>query len=90
MTDRFVAFQNPYDSSATICNPSYTYQLGSVQTDLITTIIALAMQLFIGRGYIVSSLTMKAQRQLSALGVSQARVFSIACARLLTSMRLSA
>lgn len=36
--DRFVSFHTAYDSSATICNPSYNYQLGAVPLDLISSL----------------------------------------------------
>lgn len=54
-TDRFVSFQTAYDSANTICNPSYNYQLGAVQTDLITAIEMLILEIYLAEGYIVSS-----------------------------------
>ncbi|KAH9822805.1 Secretory lipase [Teratosphaeria destructans] len=54
-TDRFVSFHTAYDSSSSICDPSYDYQLGSTPTDLITSLEQLLLQGFLTSGYIVSS-----------------------------------
>ncbi|KAF2211977.1 hypothetical protein CERZMDRAFT_112261 [Cercospora zeae-maydis SCOH1-5] len=54
-TDRFVSFHTAYDASATVCNPSYTYQLGAAQFDLTTSVEYLLLQVFLESGYIVSS-----------------------------------
>lgn len=53
--DRFVSFQTAYDSSATICNPSYNYQLGSLQTDLVSSAEFWTIQAYLLSGYIVAS-----------------------------------
>ncbi|KAK4629553.1 Lipase 6 [Fulvia fulva] len=53
--DRFVSFHTAYDSSATICNPSYNYQLGVAQEDLISSIELLLLEGFLLSGLIVSS-----------------------------------
>jgi pimeloyl-ACP methyl ester carboxylesterase len=53
--DRFVSFQTAYDSSSPTCDPSYTYQLGSPQTDLISSLEALILQVYLLKGYIVAS-----------------------------------
>lgn len=57
MTDRFVSFHTAYDGAAQsgICDPSYNYELGSPQVDLISSIEYLLLQAFIMDGYIVSS-----------------------------------
>ncbi|KAJ5721592.1 uncharacterized protein N7483_009526 [Penicillium malachiteum] len=54
-TDRFVSFQTAYDSSATICDPSYNYQLGAAQTDIISSAEQLLLQAYLLLGYIVVS-----------------------------------
>ncbi|KAJ6028597.1 hypothetical protein N7540_004173 [Penicillium herquei] len=54
-TDRFVSFQTAYDSSATICDPSYNYQLGAAQTDIISSAEQLLLQVYLLLGYIVVS-----------------------------------
>ncbi|KAH7420250.1 secretory lipase-domain-containing protein [Cadophora sp. MPI-SDFR-AT-0126] len=54
-TDRFVSFHTAYDGSATICNPSYSYQLGALQINLISSVEMLLLQAFLLEGYIVSS-----------------------------------
>ena len=54
-TDRFVSFHTAYDSSATVCNPSYTYQWGAPPNDLITSAEMLLMQAYLLSGYIVVS-----------------------------------
>ncbi|KID59217.1 Lipase 6 [Metarhizium brunneum] len=53
--DRFISFHTAYDSSASICNPSYNYQLGSLQTDLISSSEFFLLQLYLLSGYIVAS-----------------------------------
>ncbi|TQW01036.1 hypothetical protein V2A60_002053 [Cordyceps javanica] len=53
--DRFVAFNTAYDSSATICNPSYNYRWGALQTDLISSAEFLIIQAYLLSGYTVAS-----------------------------------
>lgn len=53
--DKFVSFQTAYDSSDTVCDPSYNYQLGSNNTDLIVAFESLILQAYITEGYIVSA-----------------------------------
>ena len=53
--DRFVSFHTAYDGSATICDPSYNYQLGAEQADMISDVEMLLLQAFLISGYIVSS-----------------------------------
>lgn len=53
--DRFIAFNTAYDSSASICNPSYNYRLGALQTDLISSAEFLAIQAYLLSGYTVAS-----------------------------------
>ncbi|OAA40008.1 Lipase, secreted [Metarhizium rileyi] len=53
--DRFVSIHTPYDSSATICNPSYSYQLGAVPANLISSAEFLILQTYLLSGYIVAS-----------------------------------
>ncbi|KAJ5928954.1 hypothetical protein N7466_007910 [Penicillium verhagenii] len=54
-TDRFVSFHTAYDSAATICDPSYNYQLGAAQTDIISSAEQLLLQVYLLLGYIVVS-----------------------------------
>ncbi|KAH8702201.1 secretory lipase-domain-containing protein [Talaromyces proteolyticus] len=54
-TDRFISFQTAYDSSSTSCVPSYQYQLGNPQTDLIAQLEFLIIQIYLLMGYIVVS-----------------------------------
>lgn len=54
-TDRFVSFHTAYDGSSTICDPSYNYQLGAPQVDLISSFEMLLLQGYLLAGYIVSS-----------------------------------
>lgn len=54
-TDRFVSFHTAYDSSSTICDPSYTYQLGAPQTNLVISAEQLILQAYLLKGYIVAS-----------------------------------
>ncbi|EGX89995.1 Lipase, secreted [Cordyceps militaris CM01] len=53
--DRFVAFNTAYDSSASICNPSYNYQWGALQTDIISAAEFLIIQAYLLSGYTVAS-----------------------------------
>lgn len=53
--DRVVIFNTAYDSSATKCNPSYQYQLGGSQDDLILQTEFLVMQAYLLSGYTVAS-----------------------------------
>jgi hypothetical protein len=53
--DRFVSFHTAYDSSASVCDPSYAYQLGSTSSSLIAEVEQLLLQIFVLSGYIVSS-----------------------------------
>ncbi|KAL2824389.1 secretory lipase-domain-containing protein [Aspergillus cavernicola] len=55
MTDRFISFQTAYDSSSVTCEPSYQYQLGVVQTDLISPMEMFFIQRHILQGYVVAS-----------------------------------
>ncbi|KAJ5093438.1 hypothetical protein N7456_009299 [Penicillium angulare] len=54
-TDRFVSFATAYDSSASICDPSYNYQLFAAQTDIISSAEQLILQAYLLLGYIVAS-----------------------------------
>ena len=54
-TDRFISFHTAYDSSATICDPSYTYQLLAPQNDLLTSAEMIILQAYLLLGYIVVS-----------------------------------
>ncbi len=56
--DRFVTWNTAYDSSATQCNPSYSYRLASsILPSIFTTnaIEQLIIELYVLKGYIVSS-----------------------------------
>ena len=53
--DRFISFHTAYDSSASICNPSYNYQFGAMQTDLISAAEMLLLETYLLSGYIVAS-----------------------------------
>jgi pimeloyl-ACP methyl ester carboxylesterase len=53
--DRFVSFHTAYDSSATKCNPSFTYQWGAPPNDLITSAEMLILQVYLTLGYVVAS-----------------------------------
>ncbi|KAL6231191.1 hypothetical protein BDW75DRAFT_233802 [Aspergillus navahoensis] len=55
MTDRFVSFHTAYDSASVTCNPSYQYQLGVAQTDMISTFEFLFLQRHLLHGYIVAA-----------------------------------
>ena len=54
-TDRIVSFQTAYDSSASQCDPSYNYQLGAPQSDLISAAEMLIIEAYLISGYIVAS-----------------------------------
>lgn len=54
-TDRFVSFQTAYDAGATVCDPSYSYQLGSPPLDLIPSLEQFTMKAYLLSGYIVAS-----------------------------------
>jgi len=56
-TDRFVDFNTAYDGAARsgVCSPSYNYQLGAVQIDIISSVEYFLLQAFLLQGYIVSS-----------------------------------
>ncbi|PLB33712.1 LIP-domain-containing protein [Aspergillus candidus] len=53
--DRFISFHTAYDSSAVSCQPSYQYQLGSPQTDLILSLEMIVIQIYLLLGYVVAS-----------------------------------
>lgn len=53
--DRFISFHTAYDSASTLCDPSYNYQLGAPQTDLINSAELLIIQAYLSLGYIVAS-----------------------------------
>ncbi|KAJ5991274.1 hypothetical protein N7499_011932 [Penicillium canescens] len=53
--DRFVSFHTAYDSSAVKCNPSYSYQLGAPQTDLISSAETFIIEAYLLLGYTVAS-----------------------------------
>ncbi|KAL4975303.1 secretory lipase-domain-containing protein [Aspergillus desertorum] len=55
MTDRFVSFHTAYDSSSVTCDPSYQYQVGVAQTDLLSTFEFLFLQRYLLHGYIVAA-----------------------------------
>lgn len=54
-TDRVVTFNTAYDSSNIKCNPSYGYQLGGTQEDLILQLEYLVIQAYLLSGYTVAS-----------------------------------
>ncbi|KAF2160353.1 hypothetical protein M409DRAFT_70514 [Zasmidium cellare ATCC 36951] len=56
-TDRFVSFHTAYDGSSRDgkCDPSYNYQLGAPQEDIISSVEFLLLQAFLIDGYIVSA-----------------------------------
>lgn len=54
-TDRLVSFQTAYDSSAIKCDPSYSYQLGTSQEDLISSAELIIIQGYLLSGYMVVS-----------------------------------
>lgn len=53
--DRFITFNTAYDSSASICDPSYNYRWGSLQTDLVSSAEFLLIQAYLLSGYTVAS-----------------------------------
>lgn len=53
--DRFVSFHTAYDSFATKCDPSYSYQLGTVQNDMISSYEMFIIEAYLLSGYIVAS-----------------------------------
>lgn len=55
MPDRFVSFHTAYDSSATKCDPSYTYQLDAPRNNKITSAEMFILQIYLMRGYVVAS-----------------------------------
>lgn len=54
-SDRFIAFNTAYDSSAAICAPSYNYRLGALQTDIVSSVEYLVIEAYLFSGYIVAS-----------------------------------
>ncbi|KAL4862477.1 hypothetical protein BDV12DRAFT_203019 [Aspergillus spectabilis] len=55
ITDRFIAFHTAYDSAFVSCEPSYQYQLGVMQTNLMSSFEMLLFQRHLAKGYIVTS-----------------------------------
>ena len=55
LRDRFVSFHTAYDSSNNTCNPSYQYQQGAPQTDLILNAEEMILSMYLKKNYIVSS-----------------------------------
>ena len=53
--DRYVSYHTAYDSSATICNPSYVFQAGSFQWGLIASLERFLIQIYLILGYVVVS-----------------------------------
>ncbi|CAI7657889.1 unnamed protein product [Penicillium glandicola] len=55
--DRFISFATAYDSSATKCQPSYVYQLGSPEplNGLISSVELLVIEIYLALGYTVAS-----------------------------------
>ncbi|KGO74723.1 Lipase, secreted [Penicillium italicum] len=53
--DRLVSFTTAYDSSATKCQPSYTYQLGASQDSFIASVELLIIEIYLALGYTVVS-----------------------------------
>lgn len=53
--DRFISFQTAYDSSNVFCDPSYNYEEGAQQTDVISAVEYLFLQSYLAKGYIVAS-----------------------------------
>ncbi|KAI2794419.1 hypothetical protein POX_a01018 [Penicillium oxalicum] len=53
--DRFISLHTAYDSSATVCSPSYNYRLAAAQTDLISSAEQLIIQAYLLLGNIVNS-----------------------------------
>lgn len=54
-SDRFISFHTAYDSASVSCDPSYQYQFGALQTDLISSLEMFFIQRYIAQGYIVAS-----------------------------------
>ncbi|KAJ5595191.1 uncharacterized protein N7459_001399 [Penicillium hispanicum] len=54
-TDRFISYHTAYDSSSTSCDPSYTYQIGGSQSDVVSSLELLIIQAYLTLGYIVAS-----------------------------------
>lgn len=57
--DRFISFHTAYDTSSVSCDPSYQYQLGANQAGPLagttTNLEILIIQLYLSKGYVVSS-----------------------------------
>ena len=53
--DRYVSYHTAYDSSATICNPSYVFQAGSSQWGLIASLERFLIEIYLFLGYVVVS-----------------------------------
>ncbi|WPH03974.1 Hypothetical protein R9X50_00685700 [Acrodontium crateriforme] len=53
--DQFISFQTAYDSSAINCSPSYNYQWGAWQDDLISSAEFLFLQAYLLSGWIVAA-----------------------------------
>lgn len=54
-SDRFVSFHTAYDSSAPKCNPSYAYELGGPQSNIVIPAEFLLIQGYLLQGYTVTS-----------------------------------
>ncbi|MGH7964151.1 MAG: lipase family protein, partial [Candidatus Binatia bacterium] len=54
-TDRFITYNNAYDSSCIDCSPSRAYKLGSNPVSAIASFEFLAIQVYLLSGYIVSA-----------------------------------
>lgn len=55
LPDRFVSFHTAYDSAASKCDPSYGYQLGASENELVGSAENLIIQAYLLSGYTVSS-----------------------------------
>jgi hypothetical protein len=53
--DRFVSYQTPYDASAPSCDPSYSYEIGHLPTNLVSSADLILIQAYLLSGYIVAS-----------------------------------
>ncbi|KIW00524.1 uncharacterized protein PV09_07883 [Verruconis gallopava] len=53
--DRYISYHTAYDSSATICDPSYVFQYGSQQWGLIASLERILMEIYLFLGYLVVS-----------------------------------
>ncbi|KAJ5899565.1 hypothetical protein N7495_004309 [Penicillium taxi] len=53
--DRFISFQTAYDSLYSACEPSYNYQFGANETELISAAETLILQAYLLLGYTVAS-----------------------------------